>query len=123
MRLTHDTAPSRATEGRRTAAFVLYMLCPWKLSHRGAPVCSWEDDRSTMESGLGRLPGLTVAGVDTLGSGPGVEVNFGDELTLHVVPEPEPYLDEYEFLTPERRYTIFADGRIVQEQRESLAEL
>jgi hypothetical protein len=57
-----------------------------------------------------------------LGARLGLEVDFGDELVLQVLPEAEKDLDEYEFSTPERTYTVFADGRITQEQREALAE-
>jgi hypothetical protein len=106
-----------------TAAFVLYMLCPWKISQAGRQVCSWEDERARMEAGLALLPGRTVIGVGVDGPDSGIALDFGDELVLHVLPEKRDYMDDYEFLTPEWRYSISADGGVAKEPREPMIEV
>ena len=75
-----------------------------------------------MEAALALLPGRAVMGVGVDGPDSGIELDFGDELVLHVLPETGDHMDEYEFSTPEWRYSIFAGGRVAKEPREQLVE-
>jgi len=54
-----------------------------------------------MEAALALLPGRAVMGVGVDGPDSGIELDFGDELVLHVLPETGDHMDEYEFSTPE----------------------
>jgi hypothetical protein len=123
--LMRSIRPGRTGKSRRTtitASFVVYLLCPWNISDGPTEICSWEDARPMMEAGLERLPGRMVQSVDVIGPRTGLRIDFGG-LFLRVLPEPRKYVDEYQFLTPEARYSVFADGKIEKEPRESLVAL